>query len=440
MATLSELQDALREKLELNGVLGKIRSQIRGEIFKALDEREGFPIPELSNENLLINDLFREYLIFNGYRSTLSVFLAESGQPKLSLGRIFMSTQLHHQDDANSSKLPLVYSLIAKAQYVPPPPPPLPPAAVHRRLPPPEEDSRRAALAPPREPSPHPRRSVSPKVEEPRSVVVDDRLYADRRYRAPADSAAPSLNTSWQSMRQQAATLPEATLPAPSEVPASRANVREKEDDRMRRSNDGQREHVAQHASPRVDEPAMRLWDRSKASSPSRSQERSPKADDVSSSVEQQAMEIAIRRGGLANVKLRDASDLVAQLEEMQQEELAASPSERAYSDTFATSPTMDPRSAAKSDAPSPSHAHVNAVEAVPAPAGMSTQLLVQEPVPETLSAQPTTGSPLGALPPLAAPKGNLGQSMNSDLVSEASAYSSIVSDLPEELDELLSD
>eukprot|EP00854_Cymbomonas_tetramitiformis_P018683 gene18683-22308_t len=155
-------------------------------------------------------------------------------------------------------------------------------------------------------------------------------------------------------------------------------------------------------------EPAMRLWDRSKASSPSRSQERSPKADDVSSSVEQQAMEIAIRRGGLANVKLRDASDLVAQLEEMQQEELAASPSERAYSDTFATSPTMDPRSAAKSDAPSPSHAHVNAVEAVPAPAGMSTQLLVQEPVPETLSAQPTTGSPLGALPPLAAPKGEI--------------------------------
>lgn len=271
-------------------------------------------------------------------------------------------------------------------------------------------------------------------------MIVDDRLYADRRYRAPADSAAPSLNTSWHSMRQQAAALPEATLTVPSEVPASRANVREKEDGRMPLSNDRQREHMAQHVSPRVGEPAMLEWDRSKASSPSRSQERSPKADDVSSSVEQQAMEIAIRRGGLANVKLRDASDLVAELEEMQQEQQAASPSERAYSDTFATSPTMDPRSAAKSDAPSPSHAQDNAVEAVPMPTGISTQLPVQEPVPETLAAQPITSSPLGALPPLAAPKGNLGQSMNSDLVSEASAYSSIVSELPEELDELLSD
>lgn len=42
----------------------------------------GAPAPaDPSNENLLINELIREYLIFNGYRETLSVFLPEAGQP-----------------------------------------------------------------------------------------------------------------------------------------------------------------------------------------------------------------------------------------------------------------------------------------------------------------------------------------------------------------------
>jgi lisH domain-containing protein FOPNL len=31
---------------------------------------------------LLINELIREYLIFNGYRNTLSVFEPETGQPQ----------------------------------------------------------------------------------------------------------------------------------------------------------------------------------------------------------------------------------------------------------------------------------------------------------------------------------------------------------------------
>ena len=33
------------------------------------------PKPEPSNDNLVINELIREYLVFNNYRETLSVFL-----------------------------------------------------------------------------------------------------------------------------------------------------------------------------------------------------------------------------------------------------------------------------------------------------------------------------------------------------------------------------
>lgn len=33
------------------------------------------PKPKLSNENLIINELIREYFEYNGYRHALSVFL-----------------------------------------------------------------------------------------------------------------------------------------------------------------------------------------------------------------------------------------------------------------------------------------------------------------------------------------------------------------------------
>lgn len=61
--------------MEKRGVLGHLRARIRAEIFSALDdERE--PRPQLSHENLLINELIREYLEFNKYKYTASVLIA----------------------------------------------------------------------------------------------------------------------------------------------------------------------------------------------------------------------------------------------------------------------------------------------------------------------------------------------------------------------------
>lgn len=47
------------------------------------------PKPKLSNENLIVNELIREYLEYNGYRHTLSVFLPGKTHIRtLSVGRI----------------------------------------------------------------------------------------------------------------------------------------------------------------------------------------------------------------------------------------------------------------------------------------------------------------------------------------------------------------
>lgn len=73
-----------------------IARQVRAEVFHTLEgPQEGLLPPPLSNENLLINELVREYLSYNGYANALGVFLAESGQPSdRSLDRTFLRDEV----------------------------------------------------------------------------------------------------------------------------------------------------------------------------------------------------------------------------------------------------------------------------------------------------------------------------------------------------------
>ena len=81
MASLEDLRNVLRETLEQKGALNKVKAQIRAEIFTALDADNNQGKPQLPQENILINELIREYLEYNGYYNTLSVLVTESGQP-----------------------------------------------------------------------------------------------------------------------------------------------------------------------------------------------------------------------------------------------------------------------------------------------------------------------------------------------------------------------
>jgi hypothetical protein len=57
------------------------------------------PGVKLTNENMLINDLFREYLAFNNYRSSLSVF--QAGAQRRSLPHT-ATHQLNQNSRTNS--------------------------------------------------------------------------------------------------------------------------------------------------------------------------------------------------------------------------------------------------------------------------------------------------------------------------------------------------
>ena len=77
----------MKETLENRGVLGQVKAKVRAEVFNALDDRSESK-PPLSNENVLINELIREYLQFNQYRYTESVLV--SGVQQIQFGYMDM--------------------------------------------------------------------------------------------------------------------------------------------------------------------------------------------------------------------------------------------------------------------------------------------------------------------------------------------------------------
>eukprot|EP01060_Flectonema_neradi_P009163 TRINITY_DN1654_c0_g1_i3.p1 TRINITY_DN1654_c0_g1~~TRINITY_DN1654_c0_g1_i3.p1 ORF type:complete len:101 (+),score=23.57 TRINITY_DN1654_c0_g1_i3:45-305(+) len=56
-----EVTAILKSVLEKQGVLGKLKAQIRSCVYQALDEGTA-PKPQLSNDTLVMNELIREYL------------------------------------------------------------------------------------------------------------------------------------------------------------------------------------------------------------------------------------------------------------------------------------------------------------------------------------------------------------------------------------------
>lgn len=114
MASVNELKEVLKETLEERGVLNEIRAKVRAEIFNSLNDQSSKNSKQkpVSNENLIINELIREYLAFNNYNNTLSVFLPESSQPvKPPFDRTYISKKLKVLEDKNSRELPLLYGL-----------------------------------------------------------------------------------------------------------------------------------------------------------------------------------------------------------------------------------------------------------------------------------------------------------------------------------------
>ena len=95
MSNLNELKSAIKDILQENGTLNKVRAEIRENIFKAIESNDN-PKPKIPEENLIINELIREYFNYMGYHHSSSVFLSESGHPEdAPLDRNFIAKELN---------------------------------------------------------------------------------------------------------------------------------------------------------------------------------------------------------------------------------------------------------------------------------------------------------------------------------------------------------
>ena len=111
----AELKAALRESLARRGVWNQMRAQMRAEVFSALDDPQDVR-PGVPEANIVLNELIREYLAFNGYNHSLSVFLQEASCSAEALPRSLLAHQTHLPKQvgttpSSGADLPLLYAL-----------------------------------------------------------------------------------------------------------------------------------------------------------------------------------------------------------------------------------------------------------------------------------------------------------------------------------------
>lgn len=129
--SLEDLTELFVKRMKEKGIFQKLKSQLRAEIYHTVDasndtnelsECESAPIP--IRENLLINELIREYLEFSGYEHTSSVFCSEAefgskGPIMFYRDGIINEFGFHGVITDNGSRkheLPLIYELIEAAK------------------------------------------------------------------------------------------------------------------------------------------------------------------------------------------------------------------------------------------------------------------------------------------------------------------------------------
>ncbi|KAL5369392.1 hypothetical protein CPHLJ_3g455 [Cryptosporidium parvum] len=123
--SLEELRSAVKSELEKKGVLSEVRARLMAEILYSLTEENDENKDQencISDENLILNSLIYDYLVYNGYQSTGKVLLKESkmdsdstkGRSEYTNGKQILSTEelkniLRVEE---KSDLPILYSLI----------------------------------------------------------------------------------------------------------------------------------------------------------------------------------------------------------------------------------------------------------------------------------------------------------------------------------------
>ena len=120
--SLEALKDALRTSLEQTGSLQEAKARLRADVFAALNGEGGVvganaQTVQASPHNMVLNELIAEYLAYNGYYHTLSVFVPETGSPSDRIPPEVLRSQLKlPSPHPEASSLPILYQTLALMQ------------------------------------------------------------------------------------------------------------------------------------------------------------------------------------------------------------------------------------------------------------------------------------------------------------------------------------
>ncbi|CAJ1035314.1 putative FOP N terminal dimerization domain containing protein [Leishmania utingensis] len=120
MSNKESLKAAMRESLEANGTISHLKAELRAAIFERLSDvttsGDGRNVvnPPVPPENMVINELIKEYLTFNGLEHTLAVFQLEARSPDSQVPRRVLASELNMA--AAPSSVPLLYAMLHEAR------------------------------------------------------------------------------------------------------------------------------------------------------------------------------------------------------------------------------------------------------------------------------------------------------------------------------------
>ena len=123
MDSTEKLKSSLKESLINKGILNKIKAHMRQEIYNILDndndnDNDNYfnQKPKLTKENIIINELIKEYFIFNGYTFSSNVLQSEVGQTNNNLNRDNIIKELNIIENGNNKNRPLLYTILSGLQ------------------------------------------------------------------------------------------------------------------------------------------------------------------------------------------------------------------------------------------------------------------------------------------------------------------------------------
>ncbi len=112
MDSIEELKTSLKETLIKEGILNKIKAEMRQEIYNFID-KDNEPKPNLTKENFIINLLIKEYFDYNNYSFSSNVLVSETGQIKTDFNRDELTKELNIIESVNNKNKPLLYSILS---------------------------------------------------------------------------------------------------------------------------------------------------------------------------------------------------------------------------------------------------------------------------------------------------------------------------------------